>query len=86
MFAGKTWCEFYLLEVALHARHQHDAGHTDSQEQEEGVDEAGHCRVVLAGAAAAQQAGGAAAQAGDLGNATFKQNRAFGLNSNSDIS
>lgn len=61
------WCESNLLEAALHAGHQHDAGHAHSQEQEKGVDEASHGGVVPAGAASTQQAGGAAAQAGDLG-------------------
>lgn len=56
----------YLLQLPLHAGHQHNAGHSHSQQQEEGVDEARHCGVITAGAAPAQQAGGAAAQAGDL--------------------
>lgn len=64
---GKNLCVLYLLEVALHAGHQHDAGHTNAQKQEKGVDEASHCRVVFAGAATTQEAGGAAAQARDLG-------------------
>lgn len=67
MLYGNKLCVLYLLEVALHARHQHDAGHTNSQKQKKGVDEASHCRVVFAGAATTQQAGGAAAQARDLG-------------------
>lgn len=61
----------YLLELNLHARHQHDAGHTHAQEQEEGVDEACHRGVVSRRAASTQQTGGAAAQAWDL----FTQSR-----------
>ena len=56
----------YLLQLALHARHQHDAGHAHSQQQEEGVDEPSHCGVVPTGAASTQQAGGTATQARDL--------------------
>ena len=56
----------YLLQLALHAGHQHDAGHSYTQQQEEGVDQAGHCGVVPTGTTATQQAGGTATQAGDL--------------------
>lgn len=44
----------YLLQVTLHAGHQHDAGHTHAQQQEACVDEASHRGVVTAGTAAAQ--------------------------------
>lgn len=70
MLCGNNLCVSYLLEVALHARHQHDAGHTNSQKQKKGVDEASHCRVVSARTATTQEAGGAAAQAWDLGGIT----------------
>ena len=56
----------YLLKLPLHARHQHNTGNTHSQQQEEGIDETSHCRIISTGTASTQQAGGAAAQARDL--------------------
>lgn len=63
---GSEQAVTYLLQLGLHAGHQHDAGDAHSQQQEEGVDEPSHRGVVPAGAAPTQQAGGAAAQARDL--------------------
>lgn len=51
--------EAYLLELALHARHEHDAGDAHPHQHEEGIDESGHRGVVSAGATPAQQTGGA---------------------------
>lgn len=55
-----------LLELPLHARHQHDAGDTHSQKQEEGVDEPRDRGVVSTGATSAQKARSTATKAGDL--------------------
>lgn len=63
-----THTHTHLLQLLLHARHQHNTGHTHSQQQEEGVDEAGHRGVVSTRAATAQQTGGATAQTWDLKN------------------
>lgn len=56
----------YLLELPLHARHQHDAGDADSQKQEEGVDEPCDRGVVSTRATFTQQARSTATKAGDL--------------------
>ena len=56
----------HLLQLPLHAGHEHDAGHGHPQQHEEGIDEAGDGGVVPTGAAPAQQTGSTATQAGDL--------------------
>lgn len=56
----------YLLELALHPRHQHDARNSHSQQQEAGVNESSHGRIISTWTASTQQTGGAPTKAGDL--------------------
>lgn len=56
----------HLVEPTLHAGAQHDDGHQDPQEEEGRKDETGHGGVGAGGAAATQDTGGRAAEAGHL--------------------
>lgn len=66
----------YPFQLLIDPRGQHDAGHNGPQQQDEGVDDPGHSGVPGAGTAAAQQTGGAAAQARQLGTYTITSSSA----------
>lgn len=66
----------YPFKLLVDPRGQHDAGHHGAQQQDEGVDDPGHRGVPGAGTAAAQQTGGAAAQARQLDTHTITSSSA----------
>lgn len=63
---NKRFSSPYLFQLFLHPRCQHNAGNSRAKEEEEGIDEARHGGVLAVGTASAQQAGGTAAQTGNL--------------------
>lgn len=56
----------HLLQMPLHAWHEHDAGDAHTQQHKEGIDQPSDCGVVSTRAASAQQAGSTATKARNL--------------------
>lgn len=59
-------CQSYTFQLMINTGRQHDAGHDSFQQEDDRVDDSGHCGVSGAQAAAAQQTCCSAAETWDL--------------------